>query len=62
MSTDLITITRLQFESELSNAKAEALEEAADRVMGPSEYLADRATCHNIANDLRARAAETRKS
>ena len=40
-----------------AQAKAEALREAADVVLGPSEYLMDAATCRMIAQDLRARAA-----
>lgn len=35
---------------------AKALREAAELVMGPSDYLADNATCRHIANELRAHA------
>ncbi|TFD61110.1 hypothetical protein E3T43_01165 [Cryobacterium sp. Hh7] len=44
------------------SAKAEALEEVAVRVLGPSDYLRDASTCRQIANDLRARAAEIREA
>lgn len=44
----------------LATAKVEALEEAAAKVMGPSDYLADAATCRNIAHDLREAAAQLR--
>lgn len=38
-------------------AAAEALREAAGRVMGPSDVLMDGATCRWIAMELRERAA-----
>ena len=40
--------------------KAQALEEAADSVMGPSDVLVDAATCRWIAMELRERAAAVR--
>jgi hypothetical protein len=42
-------------------AKAEALDEAAEKVMGPSDVLMDAATCRWIAMELRENAAEMRK-
>ena len=41
-------------------ARAEALEQAADHIMGPSENLRDAATCRDIAQELRAHAAAER--
>ena len=33
--------------------RAQALEDAADRIIGPSEHLRDAATCRDIASELR---------
>ena len=51
---------RVMLEAAAPFIRAQALEDAADHIMGPSDYLADRATCHNIANELRARAVAER--
>jgi len=44
----------------VKEARAEALEAAADHIMGPSENLRDGATCRDIAQELRTRAASER--
>jgi hypothetical protein len=45
---------------DVREAKAVALEEAADKVLGPSDVLLDGATCRWIAMELKERAAAVR--
>ena len=46
-------LARAALEAAAPYIRAQALNDAADRIIGPSEHLRDAATCRDIASELR---------